>query len=43
MEAVADLVAVLIARTPMLRVLTTSRAPLGLAAERVYPLPQLRP
>ena len=40
-EAVADLVAVLISRTPMLRVLTTSRAPLGLAAERVYPLPQL--
>ena len=40
-EAVADLVAVLIARTPMLRVLTTSRAPLGLAAGRVYPLPQL--
>ncbi len=40
-EAVADLVAVLVARAPMLRVLTTSRAPLGLAAERVYPLPQL--
>jgi predicted ATPase len=40
-EAVADLVAVLVARAPRLRVLTTTRAPLGLAAERVYPLPQL--
>ncbi len=39
--AVADLVAMMIARTPALRVLTTTRAPLGLAAERVYPLPQL--
>lgn len=40
-EAVADLVQVLVTRTPALRVLTTSRAPLGLAAERVYQLPQL--
>jgi predicted ATPase/tetratricopeptide (TPR) repeat protein len=40
-EAVADLVAVLVARAPQLRVLTTTRAPLGLAAERVYALPQL--
>jgi len=39
--AVADLVAVLLARVPRLRVLTTTRAPLGLAAERVYPLPSL--
>ncbi|MFC7497240.1 MULTISPECIES: ATP-binding protein [unclassified Nocardioides] len=40
-DAVADLVSVLVQRTPSLRVLTTSRAPLGLAAERVYQLPQL--
>ncbi|HEY0949651.1 ATP-binding protein [Nocardioides sp.] len=40
-DAVADLVSVLVARTPQLRVLTTSRAPLGIAAERVYQLPQL--
>jgi predicted ATPase/tetratricopeptide (TPR) repeat protein len=40
-EAVADLVSVLVQRTPSLRVLTTTRAPLGLAAERVYQLPQL--
>lgn len=40
-EAVADLVAALVVRTPRLHVLTTSRAPLGLAAERVYLLPQL--
>ncbi|MGY2703233.1 ATP-binding protein [Nocardioides sp. HB32] len=40
-EAVADLVSVLVVRTPALRVLTTTRAPLGIAAERVYPLPQL--
>ena len=40
-EAVADLVSVLVVRTPALRVLTTSRAPLGIAAERVYQLPQL--
>ncbi|WP_243059974.1 AAA family ATPase [Nocardioides sp. SR21] len=40
-EAVADLVSVLVQRTPSLRILTTTRAPLGLAAERVYQLPQL--
>lgn len=39
--AVADLVQVLVTRTPALRVLTTTRAPLGIAAERVYQLPQL--
>ncbi len=40
-EAVAELVQVLVTRTPALRVLTTTRAPLGIAAERVYQLPQL--
>ncbi|GAA4713449.1 ATP-binding protein [Nocardioides conyzicola] len=40
-DAVADLVSVLVQRTPSLRVLTTTRAPLGIAAERVYQLPQL--
>ena len=40
-EAVADLVSALVQRTPSLQVLTTSRAPLGIAAERVYQLPQL--
>ncbi|MBG0813816.1 BTAD domain-containing putative transcriptional regulator [Planomonospora sp. ID82291] len=40
-EAVADLVAYLVATTRELRVLTTTRAPLAIAAERVYPLPQL--
>lgn len=40
-DAVADLVSVLTARTPALTVLTTTRAPLGIAAERVYQLPQL--
>ena len=39
--SVADLVSLLVARTPGLRVLTTTRAPLGIAAERVYQLPQL--
>jgi predicted ATPase/DNA-binding SARP family transcriptional activator len=42
-EAVADLVSALVARTPALTVLTTSRAPLGLAAERIYLLPELSP
>jgi predicted ATPase/DNA-binding SARP family transcriptional activator len=42
-EAVADLVAFLVATVPDLRVLTTSRAPLGIGAERVYLLPQLEP
>ncbi len=37
-EATAELTAFLIAATPDLRVLTTSRAPLAIAAERVYPL-----
>jgi predicted ATPase/DNA-binding SARP family transcriptional activator len=40
-EAAAELVAFLIATTPDLRVLTTSRAPLAIAAERVYPLGEL--
>jgi predicted ATPase/DNA-binding SARP family transcriptional activator/tetratricopeptide (TPR) repeat protein len=40
-EAVADAVAFLAASVPELRVLTTSRAPLGIAAEQVYQLPQL--
>ena len=40
-DAAAELVAFLIAATPDLRVLTTSRAPLAIAAERVYPLGQL--
>jgi predicted ATPase len=40
-EAVADLVAFLIAATPDLRVLVTSRAPLAIAAERVYLLGEL--
>lgn len=40
-EAVADLVAYLVATTRELRVLTTTRSPLAITAERVYPLPQL--
>ncbi|MEU9833597.1 BTAD domain-containing putative transcriptional regulator [Streptosporangium sp. NPDC048047] len=40
-EAVADLVSYLAATTRELRVLTTTRSPLAIAAERVYPLPQL--
>lgn len=39
--AVADLVATLVGVTDTVRVLTTSRAPLGIAAEYVYALPQL--
>ncbi|GAA0946889.1 ATP-binding protein [Actinocorallia libanotica] len=39
--AVADLVAQLAATTRELRVLTTTRSPLAISAERVYPLPQL--
>ncbi|MBB5873709.1 putative ATPase [Allocatelliglobosispora scoriae] len=42
-DAVADLVAALVSRTPRLTVLTTSRVPLGLPAERAYPLPELPP
>ncbi|OZM81140.1 BTAD domain-containing putative transcriptional regulator [Pseudonocardia sp. MH-G8] len=40
-EAVADLVAFLVATTRDLHVLATSRAPLAIAAERVYPLAPL--
>ncbi len=40
-EAVAGLVAFLVAAAPRLRVVTTTRAPLAIAAERVYPLGQL--
>jgi predicted ATPase/DNA-binding SARP family transcriptional activator len=39
--AVADLVAFLVATTRTLRVLTTTRAPLAIAAETVYPLGEL--
>lgn len=39
--AVADLVSALLAHTPALTVLTTTRIPLGLAAEQVYLLPEL--
>jgi predicted ATPase/tetratricopeptide (TPR) repeat protein len=42
-EAAADLVSVLVTRTPKLTVLTTSRIPLGLPAERTYPLLELPP
>jgi predicted ATPase/DNA-binding SARP family transcriptional activator len=41
--AVADLVAFLVSVASDLRVLTTSRAPLGIAAERVYLLGELQP
>jgi predicted ATPase/DNA-binding SARP family transcriptional activator len=39
--AVAELVAFLVSTTPELRILTTSRAPLAIAAERVYMLGEL--
>jgi predicted ATPase len=39
--AVADLVAYLVATCSRLRVVTTTRAPLAIAAERVFPLGQL--
>jgi predicted ATPase len=42
-DAVAGLVSALVSRTPRLTVLTTSRIPLGLPAERTYPLPELPP
>ncbi|WGX99733.1 NB-ARC domain-containing protein [Nocardioides sp. QY071] len=42
-EAVADLVAFLVALTPGLRVLTTTRAPLAIAAEHVFELSRLGP
>lgn len=41
-RGVAGLVQVLVALTRDVRVLTTSRAPLGLSSESVYPLPVLR-
>ena len=41
-EAAAELVAFLISAVPDLRVLTTSRAPLAIAAEHVYPLGELK-
>jgi predicted ATPase/DNA-binding SARP family transcriptional activator len=40
-EAAAELTAFLISAAPDLHVLTTSRAPLAIAAERVYPLGEL--
>ncbi len=40
-EAVAELVAFLVASCRQLRVVTTTRAPLAIAAERVFPLGQL--
>ncbi|MBU2696378.1 hypothetical protein CCO04_14905 [Pimelobacter sp. 30-1] len=40
-EAVADLVAFLVAVTPSLRVLTTTRAPLAITAEHVFELSRL--
>ncbi|MFN8195501.1 MAG: AAA family ATPase [Nocardioidaceae bacterium] len=43
LDAVAGLVAFLLATTRDLHVVTTSRAPLGIAAERVFPLSQLEP
>jgi predicted ATPase len=43
LDAAASLVAYLLVTTRDLRVVTTSRAPLGMAAERVYPLTQLAP
>ena len=41
-EAAAELTAFLVWAAPDLQVLTTSRAPLAIAAERVYPLGELR-
>jgi predicted ATPase/DNA-binding SARP family transcriptional activator len=40
-DAVAELVAFLAATVPTLRVVTTTRAPLGISAERVFALAQL--
>ncbi|MQS36160.1 ATP-binding protein [Streptomyces katsurahamanus] len=42
-QGVAELVRALVSMTRELRVLTTSRAPLGLSSESVYPLPELDP
>jgi len=39
--AAAELATALVARTTQLRILTTSRTPLAISAESVYPLPQL--
>ncbi|NIH87737.1 BTAD domain-containing putative transcriptional regulator [Amycolatopsis granulosa] len=41
LDGVAELVGALVSRTQDVRVLTTSRAPLGLSSESVYPLPEL--
>jgi predicted ATPase/DNA-binding SARP family transcriptional activator len=41
LDAVSSLVAFLLVTTRDLRIVTTSRAPLGIAAERVFPLSQL--
>ena len=43
LDATASLVAFLLVTTRDLRVVTTSRSPLGIAAERVFPLSQLAP
>jgi predicted ATPase len=43
LDAVASLVAFLLATTGDLRIVTTSRAPLAIAAERVFALSQLAP
>ncbi|HEX3224082.1 MAG TPA: BTAD domain-containing putative transcriptional regulator [Nocardioides sp.] len=43
LDAVASLVAFLLVTTRDLRVVTTSRSPLGIAAEPVFPLSQLAP
>ncbi|MFI7547116.1 ATP-binding protein [Actinoplanes sp. NPDC049599] len=40
-DAVADLVGTLVARTAELRILTTGRTPLGLTSEAVHQLPEL--
>ncbi|PRY32475.1 ATP-binding protein [Umezawaea tangerina] len=42
-DAAADLVRALVSTSGDLRVLTTSRTPLGLSSESVYPLPELSP
>lgn len=42
-DAVADLVGFLVSSAPRLRVLTTTRAPLAISGERVFPLGQLAP
>ncbi len=41
LDGVAELVGALVSMTRDLRVLVTSRAPLGLSSESVYPLPEL--